>query len=92
MISEECVVPDIFLIMNDKHFIEDYVCYMFQPKWSCSGSQKFVNSISDNVGFEEKNKLVFSYGIALIDFYFHTLFLFIFPSDLGVYLFLFVKI
>ena len=73
MISEECVVPDIFLIMNDKHFIEDYVCYMFQPKWSCSGSQKFVNSISDNVGFEEKNKLVFSYGIALIDFYFHTI-------------------
>ena len=54
MISEECVVPDIFLIINDKHFIEDYVCYMFQPKWSCSGSQKFVNSISD-VGFE-KNK------------------------------------
>ena len=90
MISEECVVPDIFLIMNDKHFIEDYVCYMFQPKWSCSGSQKFVNSISD-VGFE-KNKLIFSYGFALIDFYFHTLFLFIFPSDLGVYLFLFVKI
>ena len=90
MISEECVVPDIFLIMNDKHFIEDYVCYMFQPKWSCSGSQKFVNSISD-VGFE-KNKLIFSYGFALIDFYFHIIFLFIFPSDLGVYLFLFVKI
>ena len=60
MISEECVVPDIFLIMNDKHFIEDYVCYMFQPKWSCSGSQKFVNSISD-VGFGKK-----------INSYFHT--------------------
>ena len=43
-------------------------------------------------GVKKINKLIFSYGFALIDFYFHTLLLFIFPSDLGVYLFLFVKI